>query len=75
MDYLFNALVLRLQQESTSPIASQPPQLISYILDVIWPELGVELLKHRRGITKEEANEILENDSRYEWSRIESIFQ
>mgnify|MGYP006904184549 CR=1 FL=1 len=64
-----------MQRKSSSLIAQQPPQLISYILDVIWPELGVELLKHRRGITKEEAKEILENDSRYEWSRIESIFQ
>jgi hypothetical protein len=74
LDYIFNALVLRL--ESSSPIASQPHQLVVYILDVIWPDLGVELLMHRRrGITKEEAKEILKNDSRYEWSRIESIFQ
>jgi hypothetical protein len=74
LDYIFNALVLRL--ESSSPIASQPHQLVVYILDVVWPDLGVELLLHRRrGITKEEAKEILKNDSRYEWSRIESIFQ
>jgi hypothetical protein len=74
LDYIFNALVLRL--ESSSPIASQPHQLVVYILDVIWPDLGVELLMHRRrGITKEEAKEILKNDSRYEWSRIESNFQ
>jgi hypothetical protein len=74
LDYIFNALVLRL--ESSSPIASQPHQLVVYILDVVWPDLGVELLMHRRrGITKEEAKEILKNDSRYEWSRIESIFQ
>ena len=74
LDYIFNALILRL--ESSSPIASQPHQLVVYILDVVWPDLGVELLMHRRrGITKEEAKEILKNDSRYEWSRIESIFQ
>ena len=75
LDYIFNALVLRLLRESSSPIASQPHTLVSYILDIVWPELGVELLIHRRGIAKEEATKILENDSRYEWSRIESIFQ
>ncbi len=72
---MFNALVLRLQLESSSPIASHPSQLISYILDVVWPELGVELLMARRGITKEQAKEVLENDSRYEWLRIEANFQ
>ena len=57
IDWLMHLrLVLRLLLESSPPIVSQPHQLVVYILDVVWPDLGVELLMHRRrGITKEEA--------------------
>jgi hypothetical protein len=75
LDYIFNTLVKKMQNESSSPVAVQPHQLVAFILDVVWPELGVEILSARKGISKEEAKKILENDSRYDWARIESIFQ
>jgi hypothetical protein len=75
LDYIFNTLVKKMQNESSSPVAAQPHQLVAFILDVVWPELGVEILSARKGISKEEAKKILENDSRYDWARIESIFQ
>jgi hypothetical protein len=64
-----------MQNESSSPIAAQLHQLVAFILDVVWPTLGVEILSSRKSLTKEEAKDILENDSRYDWSRIGSIFQ
>ena len=61
--------------ESSSPMCGEPHKFINFILDVVWPELGVELLMSRLGITKEEAKTVLECDSRYDWSRIETLFR